>query len=44
MELDPDIASHYAQGVERDRLTTWGHLEAERTHGSSTDFCRPHPL
>ena len=31
MELDPDIAGHYVLGVERDRLTTWGRLEAERT-------------
>lgn len=31
MELDPDIGTHYAQGVERDRLRTWGRLEAERT-------------
>jgi SAM-dependent methyltransferase len=31
MELEPDIAAHYLQGVERDRLTTWGRLEAERT-------------
>ena len=31
MELDPDIALHYSQGVERHRLTTWGRLEAERT-------------
>jgi SAM-dependent methyltransferase len=31
MPLDPEIAAHYAQGLERDRLTTWGRLEAERT-------------
>jgi len=31
MELDPDIVRHYVQGVERDRLNTWGRLEAERT-------------
>lgn len=30
-ELDADIATHYAQGVERERLTTWGLLEAVRT-------------
>jgi ubiquinone/menaquinone biosynthesis C-methylase UbiE len=29
--IDPEIAAHYALGVERDRLTTWGRLEAERT-------------
>ena len=43
MELDPDIASHYAQGVERDRLTTWGHLEAERTHALFDPFLPPPP-
>jgi SAM-dependent methyltransferase len=31
-ELDPAIREHYGVGVERDRLTTWGRLEAERTH------------
>ena len=31
MELDPEISAHYAMGVERDRLSTWGRLEAERT-------------
>jgi SAM-dependent methyltransferase len=31
MELHRDIAEHYAQGVESDRLATWGRLEAERT-------------
>ena len=31
VDLGPDIALHYCQGVERDRLTTWGRLEAERT-------------
>jgi SAM-dependent methyltransferase len=31
VELDPDIAVHYGQGVEQDRLTTWGRLEAART-------------
>jgi SAM-dependent methyltransferase len=30
-ELDPAIREHYDVGVERDRLTTWGRLEAERT-------------
>ena len=29
--LDPAIEEHYGAGVERDRLTTWGRLEAERT-------------
>jgi SAM-dependent methyltransferase len=31
MELEPDISAHYAQGLEGDRLNTWGRLEAERT-------------
>lgn len=31
MELDPAVVRHYDSGVERDRLTTWGRLEAERT-------------
>ncbi|ORA31299.1 class I SAM-dependent methyltransferase [Mycobacterium aquaticum] len=31
MELDPQIAEHYAQGVEGDSLATWGRLEATRT-------------
>jgi hypothetical protein len=31
MELHRDIAEHYAQGVESDRLATWGRLEAART-------------
>ena len=38
MELDPDIALHYSQGVERDRLTTWGRLEAERTRDLLSRF------
>jgi ubiquinone/menaquinone biosynthesis C-methylase UbiE len=43
MELDPDIAAHYAQGVERDRLTTWGRLEAERTRELMRRFLPPPP-
>lgn len=31
MSIHPDIAAHYAQGLERDRLRTWGRLEAVRT-------------
>jgi SAM-dependent methyltransferase len=31
MDLGADILAHYALGVERDRLTTWGRLEAART-------------
>jgi hypothetical protein len=30
-DLDPAIREHYGVGVERNRLTTWGRLEAERT-------------
>lgn len=30
-ELEPAIQEHYGVGVEGDRLTTWGRLEAERT-------------
>jgi SAM-dependent methyltransferase len=30
-ELDPAIREHYGVGVEHNRLTTWGRLEAERT-------------
>lgn len=29
--MDPEIAAHYALGVEADRLSTWGLLERERT-------------
>jgi ubiquinone/menaquinone biosynthesis C-methylase UbiE len=43
MDLDPDIASHYAQGVERDRLTSWGRLEAERTRELLLRFLPPAP-
>ena len=32
MELDPDIAAHYAQGVERARLSTSSRLEADELH------------
>ena len=31
MDIDPDILEHYAEGVERERLATWGRLEAART-------------
>jgi SAM-dependent methyltransferase len=43
MELDPDIALHYAQGAERDRLATWGRLEAERTRVLLDRFLPPAP-
>jgi SAM-dependent methyltransferase len=31
LEIDGAISAHYTTGVERDRLTTWGRLEAART-------------
>lgn len=31
MDINDEIVAHYAQGVERDRLSTWGRLEAART-------------
>ena len=43
MELDPDIALHYSQGVERDRLNSWGRLEAERTRELLDRFLPPPP-
>jgi SAM-dependent methyltransferase len=43
MELDPAIVAHYAQGVERTRLTTWGRLEAERTRELLARFLPPPP-
>jgi ubiquinone/menaquinone biosynthesis C-methylase UbiE len=43
MELDPDIALHYSQGVESDRLTKWGRLEAERTRALLDRFLPPAP-
>jgi SAM-dependent methyltransferase len=43
MELDPEIVAHYAQGVERTRLTTWGRLEAERTRELLARFLPPPP-
>jgi ubiquinone/menaquinone biosynthesis C-methylase UbiE len=43
MDLEPDIEAHYSQGVERDRLTTWGRLEAERTRDLLARFLPPPP-
>jgi ubiquinone/menaquinone biosynthesis C-methylase UbiE len=43
MDLDADIAAHYVQGVERNRLTTWGRLEAERTRELMARFLLPPP-
>ncbi|RZS37572.1 methyltransferase family protein [Herbihabitans rhizosphaerae] len=43
MRLSDEIASHYAQGVERDRLTTWGRLEALRTRELLARFLPPAP-
>src|SRR5690349_13998250 len=30
-EIDSAIREHYGTGIEQNRLTTWGRLEAERT-------------
>jgi SAM-dependent methyltransferase len=43
MELEPDILGHYAQGVESDRLATWGRLEAVRTWDLLRRFLPPAP-
>jgi SAM-dependent methyltransferase len=43
MDLDPEISAHYSMGVERDRLTTWGRLEAERTRELLARFLPPAP-
>lgn len=43
MRLNRDIAAHYAQGVERNRLTTWGRLEWLRTRELMTRFLPPAP-
>ncbi|HVW44966.1 MAG TPA: class I SAM-dependent methyltransferase [Amycolatopsis sp.] len=43
MRLSDEIASHYAQGVERDRLRTWGRLEALRTRELLARFLPPAP-
>jgi SAM-dependent methyltransferase len=42
-ELDRAIQEHYGAGVERDRLTTWGRLEAERTRELLRRFLPPPP-
>jgi SAM-dependent methyltransferase len=42
-ELHRDIAEHYAQGVESDRLATWGRLEAARTRELLRRFLPPAP-
>ncbi|MGI9098543.1 MAG: class I SAM-dependent methyltransferase [Solirubrobacteraceae bacterium] len=42
-ELDPSIQAHYAREVERDRLTTWGRLEFERTKDLMERFLPPSP-
>lgn len=43
MDLDPDIARHYEQGLEGDRLETWGRLEAARTRQLLARFLPPPP-
>lgn len=42
-ELEADVAAHYAQGVERERLVTWGLLEAVRTREMFDRFLPPPP-
>lgn len=42
-ELDDVIAAHYAQGLEHERLTTWGRLEALRTQALLGRFLPPAP-
>uniref|UniRef100_UPI0006961609 class I SAM-dependent methyltransferase n=1 Tax=Allosalinactinospora lopnorensis TaxID=1352348 RepID=UPI0006961609 len=42
-ELAPGIGAHYALGVERDRLATWGRLESERTRELLRRFLPPPP-
>src|SRR5262247_763648 len=41
--MDPDILTHYAMGVEEDRLSTWGRLERERTLDLLDRFLPPAP-
>ncbi|MGV9797017.1 class I SAM-dependent methyltransferase [Mycobacterium sp. NPDC003449] len=41
--LAPTIQAHYGLGVERDRLTTWGWLEALRTREMLHRFLPPAP-
>jgi SAM-dependent methyltransferase len=43
MRLNRDIAAHYEQGVERNRLTTWGRLEWLRTRELMARFLPPAP-
>jgi len=41
--IDPEIAAHYELGVERDRLATWGRLEAARTQELLGRYLPPPP-
>jgi ubiquinone/menaquinone biosynthesis C-methylase UbiE len=43
VQIDRDILEHYEQGVERDRLTTWGRLEKARTQDLLSRFLPPAP-
>lgn len=43
MTIDPEITAHYELGVERDRLTTWGRLEAARTQELLDRYLPPAP-
>jgi SAM-dependent methyltransferase len=42
-ELDPEIAAHYAHGLEGGRLAGWGRLEAARTWELLTRLLPPPP-
>jgi ubiquinone/menaquinone biosynthesis C-methylase UbiE len=43
MTIDPEITAHYELGIERDRLTTWGRLEAARTRELLDRYLPPPP-
>jgi SAM-dependent methyltransferase len=43
VEIDPAIREHYEQGVEQDRLNTWGRLEKARTLELLSRFLPPAP-
>lgn len=43
VRIDSEIAAHYGLGVERDRLATWGRLEAARTEELLGRYLPPSP-
>jgi ubiquinone/menaquinone biosynthesis C-methylase UbiE len=43
VRIDSEIAAHYDLGVERDRLATWGRLEAVRTKELLDRYLPPSP-